>query len=309
MLSTIFLIVPDFGIILLGIFLARRMRVADGFWKGVEKLVYFVLFPPLLFHSVATSRFDFSQAANFLFCGIAMMMVAVVLSYAACYASSADEPSKASAFQCNFRFNSYIGFALALNMCGREGFALMALFTSFWVPISSSIAVTMLAKARAGRGVTFLGICKEIGKNPLILSTTAGLLYNVAGFGIAAPVELVLTRLGSASLALGLLAIGAALRFDAMCHFKLTVVLSVVLRLLIVPIVCLAFCRFFDLDVLSTTVLFIFAALPTANSCYILAVNMGGNGPLVAAITTAQTLAAMATMPVWIVLGQRFFGL
>ena len=42
-----------------------------------------------------------------------------------------------------------------------------------------------------------------------------------------------------------------------------------------------------------------FTALPTANSCYILAVRMGGNGPAVADLTTVQTIAALATIPFW----------
>ncbi len=309
MLSTALIILPDFGVILLGVWLARKMGFATGFWQGIEKLVYFVLFPPLLFHSVATSRFALSEATNFLTCGVLTMGAAVILSYIVCYSVKTDIPSKASAFQCNFRFNSYIGFALALNMYGREGFALLALFTAIWVPISSTVAVTMLARAAAGRGATFAGVLKEIAKNPLIISTVAGLLWNLAGFGIPRPVDLVLTRLGSASLALGLLAIGAALRFEEIRGFRFMVVASVLLRLLAVPAICLVVCGFFSLESLPTAVLFIFAALPTANSCYILAVRMGGNGPLVAAITTAQTLAAMITMPVLLVLGQLYFGL
>ncbi len=309
MLSTALIVLPDFGVILLGILLARKLGYTHDFWQVVEKLVYFILFPPLLFHSVATSRFSLGEASTFLFCGFAAMLGAVLLSWILCRACELDDSSRASAFQCNFRFNSYIGFALTLNMYGKEGFALFALFMAFWVPVSSAIAVTALAKASAGKGATFIGVIREIVRNPLIIATVAGLLWNLTGLGIFKPIDLIFTRLGNASLALGLLAIGAALRFETIQGYKAIVTGSTLLRLVIVPVLCLIVCRICGLENLATGVLLIFTALPTANSCYILAVRMSGNGPLVAAITTAQTLAAIITMPVILTMGQLLFGL
>ena len=309
MLSTALIVLPDFGVILLGILLARKLGYSHDFWQVVEKLVYFVLFPPLLFHSVATSSFALGEASNFLVCGLSTMMGAVVLSWALCRAFDIDRSSRASAFQCNFRFNSYIGFALTLNMYGKDGFALFALFMAFWVPVSSAIAVTALARASAGKGATFLSVFREIIKNPLIIGTVAGLIWNLTGLGIFKPIDLIFTRLGNASLALGLLAIGAALRFETIRGFKGIVTGSTILRLIVVPVLCLVVCHFCGLENLPTGVLLIFTALPTANSCYILAVRMSGNGPLVAAITTAQTLAAIITMPVILTIGQLLFGL
>ena len=49
------LVVPDFALILLGALLARRVMVQPEFWNGVERLVYFVLFPAMLFRSLATA--------------------------------------------------------------------------------------------------------------------------------------------------------------------------------------------------------------------------------------------------------------
>jgi predicted permease len=44
----------------------------------------------------------------------------------------------------------------------------------------------------------------------------------------------------------------------------------------------------------------LFAALPTATSAYILAVRMGGDGPGVAWLVSASTVAAMLTLPLWL---------
>ena len=47
-------------------------------------------------------------------------------------------------------------------------------------------------------------------------------------------------------------------------------------------------------------VVIIFAALPTAQSCYVMASDMQGTAPLVPAATSLQTLAAIVTLPIWI---------
>ena len=46
-------------------------------------------------------------------------------------------------------------------------------------------------------------------------------------------------------------------------------------------------------------VLLLFAALPTAQSCYVMAASMRGDAASVTNVTTAQTLVSMATLPVW----------
>ena len=46
----------------------------------------------------------------------------------------------------------------------------------------------------------------------------------------------------------------------------------------------------------------LFGALPTASSAYILAMRMGGDGPGVAWLISASTLAAMVTLPLWLTL-------
>ena len=55
-MSSVLLLLPDFALILLGFGLRRAMHLGDHFWVGLEKLIYFVLFPALLFHAIARTR-------------------------------------------------------------------------------------------------------------------------------------------------------------------------------------------------------------------------------------------------------------
>jgi hypothetical protein len=65
------LLLPNFELILLGWCLRRLMPLDEHVWDGLEKLVYFVLFPALLFYALARNRIDFAAAAPLLASGAA----------------------------------------------------------------------------------------------------------------------------------------------------------------------------------------------------------------------------------------------
>ena len=54
---------------------------------------------------------------------------------------------------------------------------------------------------------------KELLQNPLLLATVGGVLYSLSGLPLPELLQMLMTRMGSASLACGLLCVGAALTF------------------------------------------------------------------------------------------------
>ena len=303
MFSSFLLLLPEFALILLGIFLGKCLPVPAGTWKGIEKLVYYVLFPPLLFRSIVNADVTLAESTLYLAVSIGTMLAVVGISALVPTFLKASAVDHASVFQCGFRFNSYIGFAVVMSMFGEKGLALMSLLIAIWVPISSFFAVAALAKSQANGS----RIVKEVVTNPLIIATVSGLLVHSAGLPMPATLDLICARLGTSSLVLGLLAIGVGLKFDAIKSYAKLLSWAVLLRLVIVPTLALATVTLFKLPPVEAMTFLIFAMLPTANSCYILAVNMKGNGPLVAAVMTLQTLFAMVTMPVFLTLGGCLF--
>lgn len=297
-------IIQPFILIALGAFLSRRPMFPRPLWEGVEKLVYYVLFPPLLFNSVAGASLSLSQAGLYLACGVGSMTIGIVLSWVVSKLAPAGRLSDASVRQCGYRFNSYIGFAVVLALYGNAGLALFALLVGVWVPICNAAAVTDLAAAAGGRGACLGGILKSIANNPLILATLAGLAFNVLGLSMPALVTSVFKSLGAASLSLALMAIGSGLKLSAFRAEAKLLTLATLEKLLALPAVSFCIGLAAGLTPLELGALFAFTALPTANSCYILAVRMGGDGPLVANLTTLQTVCSLATLPVWMWLAQ-----
>ncbi len=306
-MQSLLIILPDFLIILLGALLAQRFGFGAAFWKPAEKLVFYVLFPPLLFNSIAGAKMTIAGAAPFLAAGVGAMLIAVLIAGLLMKVLHDDPVTHASVFQCGFRFNTYIGFAVCLRLFGDEGFALLALLIAFWVPISNTIAVGVLADAVARRdhgaeapGGRLRATLRKVLANPLIIATVAGLLAKACGIAIPKSAETLFAHLGNASLAMGLLCIGAGLRLHAFKDHLPLITASTLCRLLVVPAVACGVAALAGLGPVEAGVAILFAALPTAQSCYVMTASMKGDAASVANVTTAQTLAAMATLPFWI---------
>lgn len=296
-MNTALALLPDFALILLGYALRRWMALGDHFWAGLEKLVYFVLFPALLFSAITKTPLSFA-AVPLIGVGATAMLGAMLLALLARPLFPLTPISFASQFQCAFRFNTYIGLAVAAKLHGAAGIAAMGLLAGGMVPLANLAAVWMLA--RHGEA----SVWRELAKNPLFLATLAALAWNLAGLSLPTPAGQFLGRLAEAAIALGLLAVGAALRLrgtlgttgrGAAAYF-------LGIKLLAMPLIVLAVAPQVGLVGIHFDIALVFAALPTASSAYILAQRMGGDGTRVAWLISASTLLGMLSLPLWLAL-------
>jgi predicted permease len=294
MFANALLMLPDFGTILLGALLARRFAYQRGFWDGAERLVYYVLFPALLFNSILSAKFSLATDSLLLGAAVATLLSAAAMGFLARPLFKTEPALFASCVQTAYRYNSYVGLALAQSLFGARGVALLALILAVCIPLANLIAVTTLAR----HGKTHLG--RELVTNPLILSTVSGMAAHLAGLELPAFMSSFLTRMGAASLALGLLCIGAGLAFQTVKDDPRSLSWFTFVKLVATPSVAVILALAFGLRGLEAQVVVLFAALPTASSAYILAVRMGGLAAPVAVLITFQTLAAMVTLPLWL---------
>ncbi len=292
-MNTALLLLPDFALILLGAAIRRWMALGEHFWLGLEKLVYFVLFPALLINALLRTRLDLAAALPLLATAYLAMIGGMALGLVPRFLSRVPALTFASVFQCGYRFNSYIGLAAAGLLFGDAGIATMGLIVGAAVPLANLASVWMLA--RHGQ----VGLGRELIRNPLILATLTGFLLNLSGLEPPAPLLALLGRLADASIALGLIAVGAALRLHHVPGVQGVAFWFLAVKLLALPVLALAVGAWLGLSGLNYQVVVLFAALPTASSAYILAVRMGGDGRSVAWLISVSTLASMVTLPLW----------
>ena len=123
---------------------------------------------------------------------------------------------------------------------------------------------------------------------------------NAAGVALPGLLLQIVARLGEASIALGLLSVGAALKLRGASGDRAATIYFTAVKLLALPALAWWVGRALGLNGVYFDSAVLFAALPTATSAYILAVRMGGDGAGVARLVSASTVAAMLTLPLWI---------
>ena len=133
-------------------------------------------------------------------------------------------------------------------------------------------------------------------RNPLIVATVTGLAANLLGFKVPVWIDPTLSRIGAASLALGLMSAGAGMQFGTLTQGKALAVSVLAIRHFLLPLVGFGLALLFHLDAPQTAVLLAFSALPTASSCYVLASRMGYNGAYVPGLVTLSTLLGVASL-------------
>jgi len=289
------LLFPDFSLILFGYLLCRFTALDRGVWSQVERLVYYVLFPVLLFQAVLRSPLDLAAASSLVGAALSLGVAAIVLNYSIPHwpwlGRHVDRRLHAASAQVGFRFNSFIALALAERVAGPPGLLMIAVIIGVCVPLFNVGAVWPMAR-QGGRGFV-----RELLRNPLIIATASGLAANLAGLTIPTWLEPSVSRIGQASLALGLMAAGAGMQFGSLAQAKGLGTAVLGIKHLGMPLMALGFSRLFGLDPTQTAILLMFSAVPTASSCYVLAARMGYNGPYVAGLVTLSTMLGVVSLP------------
>jgi malonate transporter and related proteins len=288
------LILPNFVLILVGLVLARRFDYGRDFWSGLEKLVYYVLFPALLFRSLAVAKIDFAQSGWLAASACAFTLAGFALSLLARPLFHLEEKFAAAASQCGYRFNTYVGLAIAGSLYGTQGVALAALLLGVMIPLANFCAVAVLAK-HGQRG--FLA---ELARHPLVVSSLAGFAWNAAGLPLPGFADQTLSLLAQTALPAGLLAVGAAMRIEAGQGPIAAHAWWLAVKLAVVPAIAWGLARAIGASRVDAQVLVLCAALPTATNAYILAIRMTGDGRAVATQVTVGTVIAMVTIPAWL---------
>lgn len=295
---------PIFALILLGAALKRAGFPGETFWPPLERLTYFVLFPALLFHAIVSADLSSAPIGRLGVVLGLMMTVTAALVVAAQSAIKIPGPTFTSVFQGAVRWNSFVALAAISALFGKEGLALAAVAIAIMVPIANVYSVLVLV-VYAGDGTPKpKDMLWQILRNPLIQACALGIAVKLTGIPVPNVVLTTADMLGKSSLTLGLFAVGASLDLTVAKLEAASIAAATALKLVFTPILAALLCWLLGVEGAARGCAVICAAVPGAASAYILAKQLGGDAPLMAGITTVQTLAAIVTMPamLWLLL-------
>ncbi len=291
-------LLPVFSLILLGGVLKYLAFPGVEFWRGAERLTYYLLFPALLFLKLSTisvsDDLDLLQLAMLL---CSMLVVVSAMLVISGYVFDIHGAAFTSLYQGGVRFNTYVGLAVVNGLLGDSGMAIAAIVVGIMIPVVNLLCISVFAYSSDVAEKSMTSIIRNIITNPLILACVFGVLWNKSGWALPVLSIPVLELLGAAALPLGLLAVGAGVHLRSLRSATKQLVVSSVFKLLILPSLGYFLCQVFAQESFVTIVVVIIAGLPTASSAYILSRELGGDSKAMATIITGQTLLAMVSMP------------
>ncbi|QWG25625.1 AEC family transporter [Bradyrhizobium sediminis] len=297
---------PVFLLIVMGFGLKRSLMRLETQWHGLERLVYYVLFPALLIETVAKADLATVPVAGV---GGALLLSAMLMS-GLCLAlrpllaarGMVDGPAFTSIFQGATRWQTYVALAVAGNLYGNLGLALASVAMVAIIPLVNVLSVTVLAHYASPDKQSVRTIAMTVVRNPLIWACAIGLAINLSHLPLPRVWHEVASALGSSSLAIGLLVTGAGLHLEGLFRPSAPAALTIFLKLILMPAIAVALALLFGVSGPNLVVVVCCTSVPTSSSAYVLARQMGGDAPLLAQIITLQTILAAITMPIAIAL-------
>lgn len=293
-------LLPVFLIIALGAVLRRTLLPAEEMWNPIERLTYFVLFPALLIVTTGTADLKDIPVRDMAIALIVPFSAAAVLLLLArtwlierCDLSGA---SFTSVFQASTRWSSYISLALAAALYGANGLALTSVALIALVPLFNAMNVWVLARYVSDEKMGFGTTVLHIVRNPLIWSCLIGIVINLSGITLPKFSIAFAEILGRASLAIGLLLVGAGLALDDLWKVNSAMLIPTVLKLALIPLFAIVLGKALGLEGPPLAIVAVVTSVPTAPAGYVLARQMGGDAPLYARIITFQTVLGFVTI-------------
>ena len=291
-------IAPIFLLILLGYLFRRAGFPGDGFWGPAEGLAYFVLLPVLIVRNLAVADLSVYPvgAIALAIVGTALAMTAASLLLRPLL--RIDGPAFTSVLQGTIRLNAYVGFAIGEALFGAPGVVLSALVVAVMMPTVNVISTAALAAwAHAGKP-DFSRVPLQVAQNPIVLACALGWALNALAVPVPAIAMAAMKILAGAALPLALLCVGAGLVVALGRARTVALCAATVLKLAVMPAIAVGLATAAGLTGLPYAVVIMFSALPASPASYVLARQLGGDAPLMAATLTAQIVLSAVTLPV-----------
>ena len=295
-------ITPIFLLILAGNGLRRLPQFELGFWRGLERMGFYVLYPVLLFVTVVRADFSaLSLEAVIIVLGVGwtLLGLAALAMWPLLRRLDVSRATFSSVFQAAIRWNGFIALAVAESLFGTVGAAMVALVMAIMIiPINATtVAVVAWFTASTPNVLATIG---KVAVNPLIIATATALIVRTLPMPLPEPIMDALNLVGRAALGMGLLAIGAGLQLGRINLIDPSLITATLLKMAAMPALVLALALLAGIDGQQLQYLALCAAVPTAMNGYVLAREMGADADGYAIIVTVQTAIAFVSIPAWL---------
>ena len=303
MLNVVYTIIPIFVVILLGWLLRWQGILPSHLISPLNRIVYYLAIPALIFKAVAGSSFEVDFCLLLLTGTLIPIVVVVIIAAGVGRLYSVPRHDFGTFMQTCFHGNlGYIGLAVAFYFLGKDGLTRASILAGFLMLLQNLLAVLCLQmySRQPETGYRFFFICKNVFVNPVILSALAGILFSISGINIPQTIDRSLGIISGMAVPLALLVIGASLSFRLITsHLKLALSAGF-LKLLVLPALGILMYFMLGLSVSEFLPGMILLAAPTPSITYVMAGEMNGSPQLASAAISISTLLSSFTFIFWL---------
>lgn len=294
--------IPVFLLMVLGLALRKIGWIDEAFASRMNKFVFRVPLPVLLFQDLATVDFYEMWDGRFVLFCFAVTFLGIVIAGLLSLLLK-NRRIQGEFIQASYRSSAaLLGIAFIQNIYGSAGIAPLMIIGS--VPLYNIMAVTVLSFFSPERKKLDAGTVKKTWKgivtNPIIIGILIGMLWSLLRLPLPEIVAKTVSSIGATATPLGLMAMGASFDFRKALGQKGPALAAFFLKLIGFCAVFLPIAAAMGFRQEKLVAILIMLGSATTVSCYVMAKNMGHEGTLTSSVVMLTTLGSAFTVTAWL---------
>lgn len=274
-------------------FLLQRIRVIDV--KSVATVSIYIFLPALVFTSLYEAEYDQRFTIIIVFAFVLLFMMIMLNKLLARIFKWNQSTESATILTTAFMNGGNYGVPVILFSVGDAAIPYAIFFMVLQSLVMNSFGVYYASKSKSGipRAI------KTIFKMPATYAAVLAFVFQKIPWEIPDAAYSTLTMVGNAAIPVMMVMLGMQLASITSLKFNWQVLTSaVVVRMIISPLIAFLFIMALDVDSLIGSVLLIVAAMPSAATTTMFAIEFDTEPDLVSSITLVTTLLSIITVTV-----------
>ena len=302
--------IPIFLMMLLGMLFRKLGWMDEVFAAKMNKFVFLVPLPMLLFEQLATV--DFSEVWDIKFILFCFVVTAISITISTLISLLwKDRSVKGEFIQATYRSSAaLLGIAFIQNIYGTAGMAPLMIIGS--VPLYNIMAVVVLSVFKPGNNSFDKALVKKtlkgIATNPIIIGIVAGFVWSALKLPMPSILHKTVSSIGATATPMGLMSMGATFEMKKATSKMKPTLVAVFMKLVGFCAIFLPMAALLGFRNEEMIAILVMLGSATTVSCFVMARNMGHEGTLSSGVIMMTTLLSAFTLTMWLDV-LRSFGL
>ena len=302
--------IPIFLMMLLGMLFRKLGWMDEVFAAKMNKFVFLVPLPVLLFEQLATV--DFSEVWDIKFILFCFVVTAISITISTVISLLwKDQSIKGEFIQATYRSSAaLLGIAFIQNIYGTVGMAPLMIIGS--VPLYNVMAVVVLSFFKPGNNSFDKALVKKTLKgivtNPIIIGIVAGFVWSALKLPMPLILHKTVSSIGATATPMGLMSMGATFEMKKATSKMKPTLVAVFMKLIGFCAIFLPVAAMLGFRNEQLIAILVMLGSATTVSSFVMARNMGHEGTLSSGVIMMTTLLSAFTLTMWLDV-LRSFGL